>query len=497
MRSPSPFSACELSDIEVLPDLHDSVRSALVLPPPGHWARGSLGSVEGSSGESEDERPHPLPRRGKVRHRSRSRFPTDRRPPIRRRLSVRRHRRHTPRADAGMANLGGNHDGTVSGDAGADAAACDNGGLDLVQRLDDAVLPLGRNGGNDMLSPAFGVNGAHPYYGPGYVPSAGGNGRLEHQIVPTSQLAAEVNQRTHGGQTGPLDQLRGMSVHERLGPHVGFNHNPETGAFHTPPGLPPGAGYGHAPTAPLFPLPGEMPLDCLFPQPGGLPPVHRLLGGLQLPRIRTPCKRWQPPSKLTWHTQSKQAFGTICRPRGGPLSPPTLPRSLSGRNCRCCPPRTGSPSRTGSPPRSRSPDGGYPTAGICPPPPAYQMPPPPAAPYAGAPVPAPPVFGGPFFRTGFDYTRLQMPDAPVPPAPRQRNANKRSAGNSRGPRGPRSLRCFTLHNTGACADGAACPYVKGHKPCPCGDTRVHAPGACLNNPRRNAASADRTADNSG
>jgi hypothetical protein len=61
-----------------------------------------------------------------------------------------------------MANLGGNHDGTVSGDACADAAACDNGGLDLVQRLDDAVLPLGRNGGNDMLSPAFGVNGAHP-----------------------------------------------------------------------------------------------------------------------------------------------------------------------------------------------------------------------------------------------------------------------------------------------------------------------------------------------
>jgi hypothetical protein len=85
-----------------------------------------------------------------------------------------------------MANLGGNHDGTVSGDAGADATAGNNGGLDLVQRLDDAVLSLGRNGGNDLLSLAFGVNGAQPYYGPGYVPSAGGNGRLEHQIVSAS-----------------------------------------------------------------------------------------------------------------------------------------------------------------------------------------------------------------------------------------------------------------------------------------------------------------------
>jgi hypothetical protein len=34
MRSPSlSFSACELSDIESLPDLHDSLRSALILPP--------------------------------------------------------------------------------------------------------------------------------------------------------------------------------------------------------------------------------------------------------------------------------------------------------------------------------------------------------------------------------------------------------------------------------------------------------------------------------
>jgi hypothetical protein len=67
-----------------------------------------------------------------------------------------------------------------------------------------------------------------------------------------------------------------------------------------------------------------------------------------------------------------------------------------------------------------------PMGGILPPafgpPPAYHapMPPPPAAPYAGAPVPAPPpAVGGPLPRTGFDTTRLQMPGAPVPPAPRQ------------------------------------------------------------------------------
>jgi hypothetical protein len=67
-----------------------------------------------------------------------------------------------------------------------------------------------------------------------------------------------------------------------------------------------------------------------------------------------------------------------------------------------------------------------PLGGILPPalgpPPAYHapMPPPTAAPYAGAPVFAPPsAFGGPFPRLGFDFTRLQMPGAPVPPAPCQ------------------------------------------------------------------------------
>jgi hypothetical protein len=87
-----------------------------------------------------------------------------------------------------MANLGGNCDGNVS-DAPDNN---DNGGLNFVQRPDDAGLPHDRNGGNEVFSPERGVNGAHPYYGPGFIPSAGGNGRLEQQIVLTSQLAAEV-----------------------------------------------------------------------------------------------------------------------------------------------------------------------------------------------------------------------------------------------------------------------------------------------------------------
>jgi hypothetical protein len=99
-----------------------------------------------------------------------------------------------------MANLRGNYDGTVTDDA-----ACDNGGINPEQRLNDAALTLGRHGGNDMLSPAIGGNGGHPYYGPGFVHFRGGNGHLEQQIVLNSQLVAEVNQRIYGGQNGPLN----------------------------------------------------------------------------------------------------------------------------------------------------------------------------------------------------------------------------------------------------------------------------------------------------
>jgi hypothetical protein len=110
MRSPSPsFSACELSDLESFPDLNDSIRSALILPPPGHWARG-LELAHESSGETEDKRPHLLARRRKLRHRSRSRSPSNR-PSVRRRLTF---PRTATRAACGMANLGGNYDGTVS-----------------------------------------------------------------------------------------------------------------------------------------------------------------------------------------------------------------------------------------------------------------------------------------------------------------------------------------------------------------------------------------------
>jgi hypothetical protein len=150
MRSPSSaFSACELSDIDTLsdyPTLDDSVRPALILPPPGHWARGSLGSAEESSA-CEDE--HPLPRRRMLRHRSRSPSPSSRppRPPVRRRLTF---PRHSSSADNGMANLGGNYDGTVTDDAAGDNGG-ENGGLNLAQRLDDAALRNGGNGNDDAL----------------------------------------------------------------------------------------------------------------------------------------------------------------------------------------------------------------------------------------------------------------------------------------------------------------------------------------------------------
>ena len=48
---------------------------------------------------------------------------------------------------------------------------------------------------------------------------------------------------------------------------------------------------------------------------------------------------------------------------------------------------------------------------------------------------------------------------------------RRNGGATRGKGQPR---CFTWWNTGRCADGADCKFAKGHKPCPCGDTR---PGA--------------------
>lgn len=50
--------------------------------------------------------------------------------------------------------------------------------------LNDATLSLGRKGGHDMFFLEIGGNGGHPYYGPDFVPSAGGNGRQEPQLFP-------------------------------------------------------------------------------------------------------------------------------------------------------------------------------------------------------------------------------------------------------------------------------------------------------------------------
>jgi hypothetical protein len=107
MRSHSPsLSDCELSDIERLPELpalNDSVRSALVLPPPGHWARGSLEDAEESSDSEGDRPPHPVSRRNR---RPRSRFRSFVGRHVRRRLSF--------PSKVGMAHdVGGNHDGTI------------------------------------------------------------------------------------------------------------------------------------------------------------------------------------------------------------------------------------------------------------------------------------------------------------------------------------------------------------------------------------------------
>jgi hypothetical protein len=208
-------------------------------------------------------------------------------------------------------------------------------------------------------------------------------------------------------------------VHERLGPQVGFYHNPETGAFHTPPGLPPSAGYGHAPTAPLFPLPGENAPGLFIPTTGGFAP------GPQAPGRAPVAQNPDPLQALAATLQANLAHSIQAGIRdymqaqgGGPVPPPPCPGPSPAGTAICYPPRTGSPSRTGSPHGLGPLMGGIPQPAFDRPP-TYQMPPPPAAPYAGAPVPAPLVFLGPFPRTGFDYTRLQLPGTPVPPAPRQ------------------------------------------------------------------------------
>jgi hypothetical protein len=216
-----------------------------------------------------------------------------------------------------MVNFGGNHDGTVIDDASG------NDGLNLAQRLDDAAAPLGRNGGHNMLSPQVDGNGGHQYYGRGFLPSGGGNGHFEQQIVPSSQLVAEVNRQSHGE----------CSIHERLGPQPGFQHNSETRAFHTPPDLPPGAGYGHAPSAPIFPPTSGNGPALFVPTPGGV------AFGPQAPGWGSVASDLDPLQALAANlhanlAQSIQAgIQQYLQAQGGAPAapPPRLPRFLSGQ----------------------------------------------------------------------------------------------------------------------------------------------------------------------
>jgi hypothetical protein len=266
-----------------------------------------------------------------------------------------------------------------------------------VQRLDDATLTLGRHGGNDMLSPVIGGNGGHPYYGHGFVQSSGGNGHQEQQIVLDSRLVAEVNQRVYGGQNGPLNPLHGRSVHERLGPQLGFNHNPDTGAFHTPPNLPQGAGYGHAPTAP--PIGGNG--HALFvPTPGGVASGPQAPSGAPAAPDTDPLQALAATLQANLAQSIQAGIQQYMQAQGGPPPPPVPIRPEA---------HYGAPPGLAPPvPQAPPPGMGHTMGGIQPPafapPPAYHT-----APYAGAPIHPPQAFGGPYPRTGFDFNRLQMP----------------------------------------------------------------------------------------
>ena len=66
----------------------------------------------------------------------------------------------------------------------------------------------------------------------------------------------------------------------------------------------------------------------------------------------------------------------------------------------------------------------------------------------------------------------------------------RRTGDAKGSRG--TPRCYTWWNKGSCDKGPTCAFAKGHK-CPCGSTRVHAPGSCPDKPSRAAATGDAAA----
>ena len=80
--------------------------------------------------------------------------------------------------------------------------------------------------------------------------------------------------------------------------------------------------------------------------------------------------------------------------------------------------------------------------------------------------------------------------------PESGTGSRRTSGGGKG--GRDNTRCFTWWNTGQCSQGADCPFARGHKPCPCGSTRAHAPGSCPDKPNRAAAPGNSAAgDNTG
>ena len=170
-----------------------------------------------------------------------------------------------------MANVGGNHDGTVTvGDFPP------LGDIPEQHHHDAGVE------GGGSLTPAA-------YYGPGFVTPGIGNGQIEQAIVPPSTMVAAVN--AHMADQGLAnanipEHPRGRSIHERLGPRGnGFHHHPALSGFQTPPELPHGASYGHAPTAPHFPL-GATPAATFVPTTGWMTPGPPVTGGSP-PRVLT------------------------------------------------------------------------------------------------------------------------------------------------------------------------------------------------------------------
>jgi hypothetical protein len=180
--------------------------------------------------------------------------------------------------------------------------------------------------------------------------------------------------------------------------------------------LPEGAGYGHAHTAPQFPVGGNGPATFV-PTPGGVAPGPQVPGGAPGDPPPDPLQALAATLQANLAQSIQPGIQQYMQAQGGPAPPPVPipPEAHYGASPGMAPPAVPAP-----PPGLGPMMGGIPAPAFAPPP-AYhaQMPPPHAAPYAGAPVPAPPAFGGPIPRTGFDFNRLQMPGAQVPPGPRQ------------------------------------------------------------------------------